>query len=240
MSSFDFRWSNKNQTNQGNTKTSKERIRGPKIIGPQKISMKWLVETRCHEGEPAAGTPKSLTYGRSSHQSISGDAVDGRNPAPADMVDIHRYRIIYRVLYIPGGAGFLPSTVCHRGKVSAKLYQEELYFGRCFWGEIGFMVLTTATTFVASSHRPHFGRYLQQGGSVHFHLRSCSSTPWKLHRTRQWDEMKRCPRVVSGEPVRPIRLCQRLEALHQFIWAAKKTTRVIRSKAVNVRWLRES
>ena len=69
--------------------------------------MKWLVETRCHEGEPAAGTPKSLTYGRSSHQSISGDAVDGRNPAPADMVDIHRYRIIYRVLYIPGGAGFL-------------------------------------------------------------------------------------------------------------------------------------
>ena len=134
------------------------------------------------------------------------------------MVDIHRYRIIYRVLYIPGGAGFLPSTVCHRGKVSAKLYQEEFYFDRCFWGEIGFMVLTTATTFVASSRRPHFGRYLQQGGSVHFHLRSCSSTPWKLHRTRQWDEMKRCPRVVSGEPVRPIRLCQRLEALHQFIW----------------------
>ena len=34
--------------------------------------------------------------------------VDGRNPAPVDMVG---YPIIYRVLYVPGGAGFLPSTV---------------------------------------------------------------------------------------------------------------------------------
>ena len=31
--------------------------------------------------------------------------VDGRNPAPVD-----RW-FIYKVLYIPGGAGFLPSTV---------------------------------------------------------------------------------------------------------------------------------
>ena len=33
------------------------------------------------------------------------DTVDGRNPAPFDMVNI------YRALYMPGGAGFLPSTV---------------------------------------------------------------------------------------------------------------------------------
>ena len=31
--------------------------------------------------------------------------VDGRNPAPVEVVFIHM------VLYIPGGAGFLPSTV---------------------------------------------------------------------------------------------------------------------------------
>ena len=36
------------------------------------------------------------------------DTVDGRNPAPADMVHIP---IVYRVSYILGGAGFLPSTV---------------------------------------------------------------------------------------------------------------------------------
>ena len=38
------------------------------------------------------------------------NTVDGRNPAPVDMVDT--YPIICRVLYILGGAGFLPSTVC--------------------------------------------------------------------------------------------------------------------------------
>ena len=36
--------------------------------------------------------------------------VDGRNPAPVDGTVV--YPIIYKVLYIPGGAGFLPSTVC--------------------------------------------------------------------------------------------------------------------------------
>ena len=34
--------------------------------------------------------------------------VDGGNPAPVDM---EKTTIIYRVLYISGGAGFLPSTV---------------------------------------------------------------------------------------------------------------------------------
>ncbi len=35
--------------------------------------------------------------------------VDGKNPAPVDSKVV--YPIIYKVLYIPGGAGFLPSTV---------------------------------------------------------------------------------------------------------------------------------
>ena len=37
------------------------------------------------------------------------DTVDGRNPAPVDMVRV--FPIIYRVSYNPGGAGFQPSTV---------------------------------------------------------------------------------------------------------------------------------
>ena len=37
-------------------------------------------------------------------------AVDGKNPAPVDMVNIPP---IHRVLYLPCGAGFLPSTVLH-------------------------------------------------------------------------------------------------------------------------------
>ena len=37
----------------------------------------------------------------------AGTTVDGRNPAPVEVVQ----PIIYKVLYIPGGAGFLPSTV---------------------------------------------------------------------------------------------------------------------------------
>jgi len=38
------------------------------------------------------------------------DTVDGQNPAPPRTKD-DDYPIIYRVLTIPGGAGFLPSTV---------------------------------------------------------------------------------------------------------------------------------
>ena len=37
--------------------------------------------------------------------------VDGRNPAPGTRYFIHLYPIIYKVLCIPDGAGFLPSTV---------------------------------------------------------------------------------------------------------------------------------
>ena len=40
-------------------------------------------------------------------QERSINTVDGRNPAPVGIPNI------YRALYIPGGAGFLPSTVCH-------------------------------------------------------------------------------------------------------------------------------
>ena len=32
-----------------------------------------------------------------------GDTVDGKNPGPVDMVNIHNIPIIYKVLYIPGG-----------------------------------------------------------------------------------------------------------------------------------------
>ena len=39
---------------------------------------------------------------------ISGDTVDGRNPAPVDMVNIPLFTAF---LYIPSGVGFLPSTV---------------------------------------------------------------------------------------------------------------------------------
>ena len=35
--------------------------------------------------------------------------VDGRNPA--NQLRLVSYLMIYMVLYIPGGAGFLPSTV---------------------------------------------------------------------------------------------------------------------------------
>ena len=57
--------------------------------------------------------------------------VDGRNPAPVDMVNVCKCPNIYMVFYIPGGAGCLPSTMilitaqmsaipgcsvfCHRG-----------------------------------------------------------------------------------------------------------------------------
>ena len=39
-----------------------------------------------------------------------GNAVDGRNHAPVDVV--YRYPSIHEALNIPGGAEFLPSTVC--------------------------------------------------------------------------------------------------------------------------------
>jgi len=37
--------------------------------------------------------------------------VDGRNPAPVNRWFIHVYPINYKLSIIPGGAGFLPSTV---------------------------------------------------------------------------------------------------------------------------------
>ena len=42
------------------------------------------------------------------------DTVDGRNPARVD----REYPMIYKVLYIPGGAGFLPTTVRQQGSRS--------------------------------------------------------------------------------------------------------------------------
>jgi len=41
----------------------------------------------------------------------SGNAVDGRNPAPVDGENLPLFSVFY-TSQIPGGAGFLPSTVC--------------------------------------------------------------------------------------------------------------------------------
>ena len=46
---------------------------------------------------------------------FSGATVDGRNPANQLRLVVHPiiYKVLlYNVSYIPGGAGFLPSTVC--------------------------------------------------------------------------------------------------------------------------------
>ena len=51
-------------------------------------------------------TGPKKTY-QSNTGKTSGGTVDGRNPAPVDMVV---YLVIYKVLYMPGGAGFLPSS----------------------------------------------------------------------------------------------------------------------------------
>ena len=49
---------------------------------------------------------------------VCGVTVDGWNPAPVDTACI--LTIIYRVLYIPGGAGFQPSTGWKKGFQNAK------------------------------------------------------------------------------------------------------------------------
>ena len=48
--------------------------------------------------------------------------VDGRNPA--NQLRLVVYHIIYKVLHIPGGAGFLPSTVC---EMKAVLLQYKIF-----------------------------------------------------------------------------------------------------------------
>ena len=61
------------------------------------------------------------------------DAVDGRNPT--NQLRLAVYPIIYRVLYIPGGAGSLPSTVCwvSQGKdPTAYIFLENAW--DIFWG----------------------------------------------------------------------------------------------------------
>ena len=43
---------------------------------------------------------------------MASSTVDGRNPAPVDRLFIPHDPSIYKALYISGGVGFLPSTVC--------------------------------------------------------------------------------------------------------------------------------
>ena len=47
------------------------------------------------------------------------NTVDGGNPAPVDGIWYVVYPIIYKVFYIPDGAGFLPSTVWIHGERAA-------------------------------------------------------------------------------------------------------------------------
>ena len=48
------------------------------------------------------------------------NTVDGRNPA--NQLRLVVYPIVYKVLHIPGGAGFLPSTVCEIPAVCYKIF----------------------------------------------------------------------------------------------------------------------
>ena len=69
--------------------------------------------TRCHHQPRAQGncaSPASLQF-PGLGMSWFAHTVDGRNPANLlTWLYIYIYPIIYRVLYIPCGAGFLPST----------------------------------------------------------------------------------------------------------------------------------
>ena len=53
------------------------------------------------------------------------NTVDGRSPAPVGMVNVPMFNVIYKVLCIPRGAGFLPSTV-----VGELFFSEACYAGR--------------------------------------------------------------------------------------------------------------
>ena len=70
---------------------------------------------RCHRSlkgsqtRPRFNGSLSLTDCTWMRLEVRSPTVDGRTPAPLNMVS--KYHMIYRVLYIPGGAGFLPSTV---------------------------------------------------------------------------------------------------------------------------------
>ncbi len=137
MSSLDsLQWSNKIQTNKGKIK---QRINpGPQnrrstknlyeMIGRTKMSLGWT-------GWLAAGVPKSSTYGRSSHQSVSGDMSPGES--------------------------------------NRQIISGRTYFDRYSWGEIGPMVVTTATTFVASSQfsgQKNGSQFLDYGSECWFQL----------------------------------------------------------------------
>ena len=61
-----------------------------------------------HHGEVGQQGRVAVT-GRETQSVLLCGMVDGRNPAPVDVINIIFF---YRFFYISGGAGFLPSTVC--------------------------------------------------------------------------------------------------------------------------------
>ena len=89
-------------------------------ISPR-LKVKWLVVATSWVS-PSAIHSQHLGPGR--HRGEQGEqlgwnpTVGGRNPA--NLLRLVVYPIVYRVLYIPGGAGFLPSTVWRWWKVLSR------------------------------------------------------------------------------------------------------------------------
>ena len=72
----------------------------------------WPVDSNVHLGGSHLDAWKLLSPSRMFLQRIGYHTVDGRKPA--NQLRLVVYPIIYRVLYIPSGAGFLPSTVSYQ------------------------------------------------------------------------------------------------------------------------------
>ena len=74
---------------------------------------------RWKEGLQHSAKTKAFKKGGIFLGEFDNNTVDGRNPA--NHLRLVVYPIIYKVLYIPGGAGFQPSTVVP-GKTSCQYY----------------------------------------------------------------------------------------------------------------------
>ena len=74
-------------------------------------------------------------------QTYACTTVDGQNPAPVDII-LRTYPIIYRVSYIPGGAGFPPSTVEILWKHGFAWQPGSRYEGNLVFFGLGALLLT--------------------------------------------------------------------------------------------------